>query len=122
MSQAEITAITPIVPLADLGKGVRFFRERLGFEVLFEGGDLALLRLGQGTVRLIAQGGSHVNMPNPAGELGIYIDVTGLDALFGDLALDGTEHRAPFDQLYGQREFHVWFENLQIIFGEPGAT
>ena len=63
-----------------------------------------------------------------AGEQSCYICVDNLDALFEQMkpALDKLPKgrvRAPFDQPYGQREFHVIDEDSMLIFfGEPVAS
>lgn len=62
---------------------------------------------------------------DPKHQQSCYIDVLGLDALYEELKpnldkLPSGRVRAPFDQSYGQREFHVIDEDaLLVFFGEP---
>ncbi len=81
-------------------------------------GNYAFLRREAVAVRLIeVEAGEEL----AGGEMSFYIDVAGIDALFADLleALNGlppSRVRAPFDQPYGQREFHVLDEDGNLIF------
>lgn len=65
------------------------------------------------------------DLSDPRRQQACYIDVVGLDELYATLkpALDELPPgrvRAPFDQDYGMREFHVIDEDaLLIFFGEP---
>ncbi|MEM7491121.1 MAG: VOC family protein [Pseudomonadota bacterium] len=102
--------ITPFVLVPDLEAGIAFF-EALGLACTFRGTDpgYAFLRCDGGGIRLLeddrpeARAASEQHM--------VYVDVADVDALWAEveapLAALGGRLRAPFDQPYGQREFHA---------------
>lgn len=124
---AELQQITPFVLCSDIDHQIAFYCEVLGFEVGFQSDNYAFLRRGRVAVRLLEC------PPNPDGrplgaEHSFYIDVIGLDALYASMkpqldCLSKQRVRAPFDQPYGQREFHVLDEDGALVFfGESVAT
>ena len=71
-------------------------------------------------VRLVEVSGD-VDLSHPERQGSFYIDVEGLDALYAALkpkldVLPEGRVRAPFDQAYGQREFHVIDEDCTLVF------
>jgi len=129
MTSPELHRCTPIIPVSNVASGVRFFRDYLGFDAPYlndaeAAGEYAYLRRGNALIRLV-QAGPDMDMKNdPKRQMSCYIDVTGIDALFAAHkdklnTLPSGHLRAPFDQPYGQREFHVIYEALLIFFGEP---
>lgn len=120
----RLKQITPLVPVADVNRSVAFFCNMLGFAVGSQSEDYAYLQRDDVGIRLV-QVGPGVDTHDPKRQLACYIDVEGLDALFEELKpnldkLPKGRVRAPFDQPYGQREFHVIDEDaLLLFFGEP---
>ncbi|MBV6658768.1 MAG: VOC family protein [Devosiaceae bacterium] len=116
--------ITPFVPCTDLGAQIAFYRDRLGFVLGFQADNYAFMRREQVAIRLV-EVDSSIDLHTPERENSFYIDVEGLDALYAQLEpgladLPEGRVRAPFDQAYGQREFHVIDEDCTLIFfGEP---
>ena len=120
----RLTQITPFVMCSQLQRQIAFYRDILGFELGFQADNYAFLRRGAVAVRLL-EAGPGVDLSAPERENSFYIDVEGLDALYQDLkpALDTLPDgrvRAPFDQPYGQREFHVADEDCTLIFFGEG--
>lgn len=116
----KLTQITPFVPCTSLQKQIAFYRDCLGFTVGFEAHNYAFLRRDTVAVRLVEVSG-HVDLSHPKRENSFYIDVQDIDAVYASLrsALEGLPEvrvRAPFDQPYGQREFHVADEDCTLIF------
>lgn len=115
--------ITPIVPVADLGKSLSFFCDTLGFQLRLETDDYAYLHRDNVGIRLVSAG-PEVDTHHPDRQLSCYIDVENLDGLYQEMKteldkLPDGRVRAPFNQAYGQREFHVIDEDsLLIFFGE----
>ena len=112
--------ITPFVPCSDLQRQIGFYRNVLGFEVGFQADNYAFLRRDEIAVRLLGVDAS-TDLASPEGEQSFYIDVHGLDALYESLAagleaLPPGRVREPFNQGYGQREFHVIDEDGTLIF------
>ena len=120
----SLKQITPFVPCSDLEKQIAFYRDVLGFELGFQAENYAFLRRDNAAIRLM-EVYENVDLKAPERETSFYIDVEGLDALYARLepklaALPPSRVRAPFDQPYGQREFHVIDEDCTLIFfGEP---
>ncbi|MEL7126440.1 MAG: VOC family protein [Pseudomonadota bacterium] len=116
----RLTQITPFVPCTSLDAQIGFYAGILGFDVGFRADNYAFLRRDDVAVRLIEVSGD-VDLSHPERQGSFYIDVHGLDALFAALkpnldTLDAGRVRAPFDQDYGQREFHVSDEDCTLVF------
>ncbi len=123
---SEMKQITPFVLCSDLERQIGFYT-LLGFVLGFQADNYAFLRRDSVAIRLLEC---------PAREDGLalghdhsfYIDVKDLDALYRELAsaletLPTERLRAPFDQPYGQREFHVMDEDgALVLFGAPIAV
>lgn len=120
----SMTQITPFVLTADLDNALRFFTEILGFECSFRADNYAFVRRDAVAIRLI-EVGAEIDLHDERRQNSCYIDVDGLDDLYAELkpqldTLPPGRVRPPFDQDYGQREFHVIDEDaLLIFFGEP---
>lgn len=120
----RLKQITPFVPCTDLGTQIAFYRDVLKFDLSFQAEGYAFMRRDSVAVRLVEVFGS-VDLSHPERQGSFYIDVDGLDSLYAELqpGLDKLPQgrvRAPFDQDYGQREFHVIDEDCTLVFfGEP---
>lgn len=117
---ARLTQITPFVLCSALDQQITFYTECLGFTVEFRQDNYAFLRRDDVAVRLIEIEADKKG--TPAGDdQSFYIDVEDVDALYAELepalsALPKGRVRAPFDQPYGQREFHVLDEDGALVF------
>ncbi|MEO1544758.1 MAG: VOC family protein [Pseudomonadota bacterium] len=120
----EMARITPMVPVTDIKKSINFFETVLGFETTYQQDNYAFMRRDNIAIRLL-EAGKGVDLSDPRRQIACYIDVYGLDDLYAELKpkldkLPKGRVRAPFNQDYGQREFHVIDEDaLLIFFGEP---
>ena len=116
----RLTQITPFVPCTDLVQQIWFYRDVLNFDETFRGDGYAFLRRDDVAIRLVEVWDS-VDLKHPERQNSFYIDVVGIDALYAslksalDLLPDGRV-RAPFNQDYGQREFHVSDEDCTLVF------
>ncbi|WP_415922785.1 bleomycin resistance protein [Tateyamaria sp. SN6-1] len=115
-----MTQITPFVPCSSLDAQIGFYEGILGFEVGFRADTYAFLRRDAVAIRLV-QVWDQVDLSHPEREGSFYIDVDGIDTLYAALkprldTLPEGRVRAPFDQDYGQREFHVADEDCTLIF------
>jgi len=124
----RLKQITPFVPCTSLETQVAFYRDVLGFEVGFLAeGVYAFLRRDAVAVRLV-QVSDTVDLRHKERGSSFYIDVEDIDALWLEMqprlaGLAEGRVRAPFNQYYGQREFHVADEDCTLVyFGEaiPG--
>jgi catechol 2,3-dioxygenase-like lactoylglutathione lyase family enzyme len=117
----RLTQITPFVPCTSLEKQVAFYRDVLGFAVGYLAeGVYAFMRRDEVAVRLV-QVSETVDLSHPERENSFYIDVQGINAVWLEMqprlaALPEGRVRAPFDQDYGQREFHVADEDCTLVF------
>lgn len=112
--------ITPFVPCSSLDRQIAFYRDMLGFALGFQADNYAFMRRDDVAVRLI-QVDATIDLSLPEREGSFYIDVHDIDALYRSLEprlrkLAEGRVRAPFDQEYGQREFHVIDEDCTLIF------
>jgi len=120
----RLTQVTPFVPCTSLEKQIAFYRDVLGFEVGFLAeGIYAFLRRDAAALRLV-QVDSLADLSHPERQGSFYIDVEDIDAVWQDMqprlqALETGRVHPPFDQDYGQREFHVADEDCTLVlFGE----
>ncbi|MGB1010996.1 MAG: bleomycin resistance protein [Thiolinea sp.] len=119
----KLNQITPMVPVTDLEHALTFFCGTLGFVVGFQAESYAYIRRDNVALRLL-HAAPGTDMHDPKRQQACYIDVEGLDALYAAMKpeldkLPPERVRAPFNQDYGQREFHVADEDaLLIFFGE----
>ncbi|MGV6803757.1 MAG: bleomycin resistance protein [Ruegeria sp.] len=116
----RILQLTPFVLCSSLRNQIDFYSDCLGFSCTFAQDNYAFLTLGPVAIRLLecpprADG-------HPLGEnQSFYIDVQDIDDLYDSLRpklkdLPKARVRAPFDQPYGQREFHVLDEDGTLVF------
>jgi catechol 2,3-dioxygenase-like lactoylglutathione lyase family enzyme len=122
----RLTQITPFVPSTDLAAQTGFYRDVLGFTLGFEADNYAFLRRDDVAVRLV-EVSAGVDLKDPVREGSFYIDVQGIDALYADMKpmldrLPAGRVRAPFNQDYGQREFHVADEDCTLVFFGEGIN
>lgn len=122
---ATLKQITPFVMVRDLERALTFYEGILGYQCTFKmDGIYAFIRRDSAPIRLLVAGDGF-DLTNPLTQQSIYIDVDDVDALYAELKpkLDTLEKgrvRAPFNQDYNQREFHVNDEDVtQIFFGMP---
>ncbi|HWA91763.1 MAG TPA: VOC family protein [Rhizomicrobium sp.] len=103
MTRAAFTAIVPLVPAgADLAKDVAFYRDALGFAVVWESGDMACLSR-DGIALNLVRNDERLWADNAS----FAIAVTGLDALYAEYR--GAPARVgPLEtKPWGRREFHM---------------
>ena len=111
--------ITPFVPCPVLERQIAFYRDTLGFTVGFQADNYAFLRRDAAAVRLI-EVSPEVDLAHPERQGSFYIDVEGIDALYHSMkpqlsSLPAGRVRPPFNQDYGQREFHVADEDCTLV-------
>jgi len=85
--------------------------------------DHAYLKRGGVAIRLIRLNPEY-DVDDPRCQQSFYLDVEDVDAVYAQNKerLDGLADgffRAPFNQAYGQREFHVIYQNLLVFVGMP---
>lgn len=112
--------VTPFVPCSALDRQIAFYRDILGFALTYHAHNYAFMRRDAVALRLV-EVDAGTDLGHPERQTSFYIDVEGLDAVYDDMAdrlatLPAGRVRAPFEQDYGQREFHVIDEDCTLIF------
>jgi catechol 2,3-dioxygenase-like lactoylglutathione lyase family enzyme len=114
-----------IVPVRDVVATVDFYADVLGFERRMVSDDkaFAIVVHGEAAVHFVRTDDADA-LRATANNISIYLWVRGIDALYAQLKprLDPLAQgrvRAPFDQPYGMREFHVKDpDGCLLLFGE----
>lgn len=116
----EILQLTPFVLCSSLQNQIDFYCDRLEFSCGFKQDNYAFLRNGPVAIRLLECPPRSDGLPL-GDDQSFYIDVQGIDDLYARLEpnlkdLPEGRVRAPFDQPYQQREFHVIDEDGTLVF------
>ncbi len=114
-----------IVPVSNLPATVDFYVDMLGFERRFVAPDasFAIVVHGEAAIHFVASDDPEA-LKATANNISVYLWVRGIDALYDALksrleSLPEGRLRAPFDQPYGMREFHVKDpDGCLLLFGE----
>jgi catechol 2,3-dioxygenase-like lactoylglutathione lyase family enzyme len=115
-----------IVPVRDVEATVDFYADMLGFErrTVSDDKSFAIVVHGDAALHFVATDDAQA-LRATANNISVYLWVQQLDELFGQLepkltGLDVGRVRAPHDQPYGMREFHVKDpDGCLLMFGEP---
>jgi predicted DNA-binding ribbon-helix-helix protein len=125
VDKTVIESAATIVPVNDIRRSVAFYVDVLGFDpgFLAKDGSFARVSRDNAEIQFI-----HTDDPDvlrvTATNISIYLTVDGVDRLYASLApqlgkLAEGRVRAPFDQPYGMREFHVKDpDGCLLFFGE----
>ena len=112
-----------VLAVQDLEKSAAFYRDVLGFQILWdEGTDWRLAK--RGDVRLMI---GHCPNDKRAADIGAhswigYVEVDAVDALHGELSARGAVCTQPRDQPYGMREIVVTApEGHRIVFAHDNS-
>jgi len=103
MEKAELMRALPVLPVTDLKAASTFYREHLGFDVLFDMGNYA--GVGRGPIEIHLDASS----PKAAPSVSCRIDVRGVDALYAEIEPKGvvkTDEKLE-TKPWGLRQFSV---------------
>jgi len=109
-----------VLAVPDLDRSAAYFRDVLGFSLLWEDGGGWRLAQRSG-VRIML---GHCPNETPAAEIGAhnwfgYIEVDDVDALRAEIVARGAICSEPIDQQYGMREIIVTtVDGHRIVFGQ----
>lgn len=120
MPDFDLIASVPVLSVADVGKSVAFYRDRLGFTPAFEFGPYAGVQ--RGALEIHLDGGSHDFSARPTC---CRFHIRGVDGLYAELEPKGVVK--PDEQLatapHGMRQFSVLDpDGNRITFAEPAAS
>lgn len=116
--------ITPFMHVPDINKALDFFRDLLGFAVLFRQPGYAYVEREGCGMRLLQRDENDVS-PSGSRRFAYYIDVRDVDALYQELkpkldTLPPGDVFGPIDQPYGQRELLILAPDGDLLaFGQP---
>lgn len=114
-----------IIPVSDMGQTLDFYEQVLGFEKRFVSEDLSFATVCHGEAALhLIKAGNDDALKATRSHISVYLWSKEVDRLYALLEpklspLPRGHVRAPFDQPYGMREFHVKDpDGCLLIFGE----
>ena len=131
MIKAEIIGVAPFFIVRNVPKSLSFYRDKLGFEVTFEGfeGDIFFGIVERGGAMLMFKDIGVDPLPNHTRDIGkgearwdAYFAVPDPDALAAEYTENGVEFSEPLkDTLDGLRGFEVTdADGYVLFFGRPG--
>lgn len=131
MAQAEIAGISPFFIVTDVPTSMAFYRDRLGFEITFEGpepNDIFFGIVNRGGAQILFKAVGVAPVPNYTRDIkqGIarwdaFVSVPDPDALADEFAANGVEFFLPLqDTEDGLRGFEVKdADGYLLFFGRP---
>ena len=132
MTQAEISGISPLFIVSHVPSALSFYRDRLGFEITFQGPDPDDIFFGivrRGGAQILLKNVGVTPLPNYKRDVkkGIarwdaYVDVPDPDALAAEFASRNVEFSEPLkDTDDGLRGFELKdADGYVLFFGRPG--
>jgi uncharacterized glyoxalase superfamily protein PhnB len=120
----EIYQVTPFLHVPNLKAALSFFCETLPFMVKYKAADYAYIELGRAGLRLLEEP-SRVLTPDGKARVSVYIDVSNVDELYGQLrerleSLPADSVEPIMNKGWGQREFQVRLPDGDwLTFGQP---
>ena len=124
---AKLIQISPIIPVTSVAAAAEFFCETLGFRLATPRDDVSFAVVARDEARFsFVPAPPDADMDDEARQCSAYVTVDDVGELWVELEaalsrLPKGRIRAPFDQAYGMREFHVIYESLLIFFASPIA-
>ena len=128
MTQAQITGISPFFIVSHLRSSLSFYRDRLGFEITFQGpsdDDLFFGIVCRGRAMIMLKAVEVAPLPNckrdPAARWDAYLDVPDPDALAAEFASRNVEFSEPLNDTHdGLRGFGLKdIDGYVLFFGRP---
>jgi catechol 2,3-dioxygenase-like lactoylglutathione lyase family enzyme len=120
----QAKALSPILPVADMDRSIRFYLEVLGFDVAMQSAAYSIVTRDAASLHLtLAEDESVLNATR--GHMSIYLEVRAIQSLWSHVSSFKDRHkiRDLFDREYGMREFHIIDPDGCLIFvGQPIQT
>src|SRR4051794_19717694 len=113
----EAQALSPMIPVSDMQRSIRFYTEILGLEVAWQSESYSILTKGPASLHLSYVSDAAV-FEATRQHLSFYLTVEGIDGLWAHVAGFREQHkmRDLFDREYGMREFHINDPDGCLIF------
>ena len=127
MAQAEISGISPFFIVSDVPSALAFYRDRLGFEITFQGPpeDVFFGIVCRGRAMIMLKAVEVAPLPNckrdPGARWDAYLDVPDPDALAAEFASRNVEFSEPLNDTHdGLRGFELKdIDGYVLFFGRP---
>jgi catechol 2,3-dioxygenase-like lactoylglutathione lyase family enzyme len=115
----NVTYLCPLIQVFDMPTSMRFYRDRLGFELVESSGsgdevDWVWLRLGEADLMLNTayEAGTRPEQEDPVRrrahrDTGLFFGCPDVDAAYADLQAKGLDVKAPEVQAYGMKQLYV---------------
>jgi catechol 2,3-dioxygenase-like lactoylglutathione lyase family enzyme len=116
-SDYQAKSLSPIIPVADVGRSIGFYTEVLGFAVTSDSADYAILTRGGAALHLSRADNQSV-LDATRGQISVYLEVEGIHSLWSHVAQFRERYKVRdlFDRSYGMREFHIIDPDDCLIF------
>lgn len=117
MLSYKVRVLSPMIPVAEMGRSIGFYREVLGFEVTMESAGYSMLTR-DGVSLHLTRAVEGAEAAARRGEMSIYLEVQEIESLWSHVARfkDRYRIRDLFDREYGMREFHIVDPDDCLIF------
>lgn len=113
--------LSPILPVADMERSIRFYAEVLGFETVMQSAAYSIVACEGASLHLTLAADDSV-LEATRGHMSVYLEVGEIGPLWSHVAgfKDRYKIRDLFDREYGMREFHIIDPDGCLIFvGQP---
>ncbi|MDB6007540.1 MAG: glyoxalase/bleomycin resistance protein/dioxygenase [Prosthecobacter sp.] len=113
--------LSPILPVADMDRSIRFYAEVLGFDTGLQSAAYSIVTRDGASLHLTLADDESV-LEVTRGHMSIYLEVRVIEPLWAHVSCfkDHYKIRDLFDREYGMREFHIIDPDGCLIFvGQP---
>ena len=102
--------LSPMIPSYNIPETVKFFKDLFGFTVARDEEGYAIMYKDQQTIHIL-------NAGEDIGEMEFYLEVNDVEGLWATIKdkVAGIKTRAPFDRVYGMREFHIIIPHTKTL-------
>jgi hypothetical protein len=117
MPPYEARTLSPVLPVADMKRSLRFCTAVLSITAGLESDTYSIVTRGSACLHLTLAADDTV-LERTRGHMSIYLEVTGIDSLWPHVSQFKGRHkiRDLFDRDYGMREFHIHDPDDCLIF------
>ena len=120
----QAKALSPILPVEDMERSIRFYQEVLGFETAMQSATYSIVTRDGASLHLTLAEDESV-LQATRGHMSIYLEVSEIAPLWSHISTfkDRYKIRDLSDREYGMREFHIIDPDGCLIFvGQPIQT
>lgn len=109
--------LSPIIPVADMERSLRFYAEVLGFDIALQSDDYSIAKRGAASLHLTRAADQSV-LNATRGHTSVYLEVDEVGPLWAHVSAfkDQYKTRELFDREYGMREFHICDPDDCLVF------